>query len=101
MRDSHLWLVGSVVHVAAVLAPLGLALVLVAALGWLLRPRSRTTYWRGRPIELTDDSPTLGRRLYAAMFRRQSWLLRERDLEATHAEAALAAIVVVHLAVGH
>jgi hypothetical protein len=65
-----LWLVGSVVHVAAVLAPLGLALVLVAALGWLLRPRSRTTYWRGRPIELTDDSPTLGRRLYAAMFRR-------------------------------
>jgi hypothetical protein len=39
--------------------------------------------------------------VYAAMFRRQSWLLRERDLEATHAEAALAAIVVVHLAVGH
>jgi hypothetical protein len=77
VRDSHLWLVGSVVHVAAVLAPLG------------------------RPIELTDDSPTLGHRLYAAMFRRQSWLLPERDLEATHAEAALAAIVVVHLAVGH
>jgi hypothetical protein len=65
------WLIGTLFHVAAgVLVPVGLALLLLAALGWLVRPRTRTTYWRGRPVELTDDAPTLGHRLYKALFRR-------------------------------
>jgi hypothetical protein len=57
-------------HLAGVLVPLGLALLLVAALGWLVRPRTHTTDWRGRPIELTDTTPTLGHRIYKALFRR-------------------------------
>jgi hypothetical protein len=65
-----LWLIGTLVHLAAVLVPLGLALVLVAGLGWLVRPRTHTTYWRGRPIELSDSQPTLGHRMYTALFRR-------------------------------
>jgi hypothetical protein len=52
-----------------VLAPLGLALLLLAALGWLLRPRMRTVYWRGRPVEITDDAPTPGHRLYKTLFK--------------------------------
>ena len=64
------WLIGSVIHALAVLAPLGLVLLLIAALGWLIRPRTRTTYWRGRPIELTDDSRTAAHRLYRRVFRR-------------------------------
>jgi hypothetical protein len=64
------WLIGSLMHPLAVLAPLGLVLLLVAVLGWLVRPRTRTMYWRGRPIELTDDSHTAARRLYRAVFRR-------------------------------
>jgi cbb3-type cytochrome oxidase subunit 3 len=64
------WLIGSFVQVVALLVPIGLALLLVAAMGWLLRPRTRTMYWRGRAIELPDDSPALGRRLYRTLFRR-------------------------------
>jgi hypothetical protein len=64
------WIIGVLFSVAAVLVPIGLALVAVAGLGWLVRPRTRTVYWRQRPIELTDDSDTLGHRFYRAMFRR-------------------------------
>jgi hypothetical protein len=65
-----IWLIGTLIHVAGVLIPLGLAFLLVAALGWVVRPRTHTGYWRGRPIELTDDRPTLGHRMYKALFRR-------------------------------
>jgi hypothetical protein len=65
-----IWLVGTLMHVAGVLAPLGLTLVLVAGLGWLVRPRTHVAYWRGRPIELGDTRPTLGHRVYKALFRR-------------------------------
>ena len=65
-----IWLIGTLIHVAGVLAPVGLAFVLAAGLGWLVRPRTHTAYWRGRPIELPDDAPTLGHRLYKALFRR-------------------------------
>jgi hypothetical protein len=65
-----IWLIGSVLHIAAVLVPLGLGLLLVAGIGWLVRPRTHTAYWRGRPIELTDTRPTLGHRMYTALFRR-------------------------------
>jgi cbb3-type cytochrome oxidase subunit 3 len=63
------WLIATAFHPLAVLAPIGLALLLIAAVGWLLRPRTRTTYWRGRPIDLTDDAPTFGHRLYYTVFR--------------------------------
>jgi hypothetical protein len=65
-----LWLIGILIHAAGVLVPLGLAFLLVAALGWVVRPRTHTGYWRGRPIELTDDRHTLGHRMYKALFRR-------------------------------
>ena len=51
-----LWLVGAVLHPLALLAPLGLVLLLVAGTAYLLRPRSHTMYWRGRQIDL-DDGP--------------------------------------------
>jgi hypothetical protein len=67
-----IWLIGKLVlaPMAGVLVPLGVALLLLAAVGWLIRPRTRTTYWRGRPIELVDDVPTAGHRVYKALFRR-------------------------------
>jgi hypothetical protein len=65
-----IWLIGSLIHVAGVLVPLGLALLLVAGVGWLVRPRTHTAYWRGRPIELTDTQATLGHHIYKALFRR-------------------------------
>jgi hypothetical protein len=63
------WLIGSFVQLLSVLVPIGLALLLVAALGWLVRPRTRTMYWRGRAIELPDESQALGHRLYRMIFR--------------------------------
>jgi hypothetical protein len=65
-----LWLIGRLIPMAGALVPFGLALLLLAGVGWLLRPRTHTAYWRGRPIELTDDAPTVGHRLYRALFRR-------------------------------
>src|SRR5712691_10339425 len=68
-----IWLIGAFIlqiHVAGVLVPLGLALLLVAGVGWLVRPRTQTMYWRGRQIELSDTRPTLGHRLSKAVFRR-------------------------------
>jgi hypothetical protein len=63
-----LWLVGALLHPLAILVPIGLVLVGVAGLGYLLRPRTRTMYWRGRRIEL-DDDPKPVHRLYRAVFR--------------------------------
>jgi hypothetical protein len=64
-----LWIIGAVIHAASILVPIGLALLLVAGIGWLVRPRSHTMYWRGREIQLDDEPTTLGR-LYRAIFRR-------------------------------
>ena len=64
------WAIGALLPFAAVLLPIGLAIMALAGLGWLVRPRTRTVYWRQRPIELTDDSDTLGHRMYRAIFRR-------------------------------
>ena len=60
-------LVGALVHLT-LLAPIGIALLVVAGIGQLIRPRSREMYWRGRRIEL-DDSPSAAHRLYRAVFR--------------------------------
>jgi hypothetical protein len=65
-----IWLIGALIHAAGVLVPVGLALLLVAGVGWLLRPRTQTMYWRGRQIELGDTRATLSHRVYKALFRR-------------------------------
>jgi hypothetical protein len=61
------WLVGALVHLA-LLAPLGVALLILAGIGQLIRPRSREMYWRGRRIML-DDRPSAAHRFYRAVFR--------------------------------
>ena len=45
-----------------------LALLVVAGLSLLIRPRARTMYWRGRLIELNDE-PSVGERLYRLIYR--------------------------------
>ena len=61
------WLVGALLHLA-LLAPLGVALLILAGIGQLIRPRSREMYWRGRRIML-DDQPSAAHRIYRAVFR--------------------------------
>jgi hypothetical protein len=63
------WLIGLFIHSLAILVPIGLALLLVAGLGQLVRPRSRTMYWRGRQIDLGDE-PSPVARLYRLIFKR-------------------------------
>jgi hypothetical protein len=55
-------------HALGVLMPVGLALLLVAGVAQLLKPRTRRMYWRDRWIEL-DDRPTAATRLYRAVFK--------------------------------
>jgi hypothetical protein len=62
-----IWLVGALLHIAF-LAPLGIAILVVAGIGQLIRPRSREMYWRGRRFEL-DDEPSAAHKLYRAVFR--------------------------------
>ena len=63
------WLVGAVIHPLALLAPLGLVLLLVAGVAYVLRPKRRTMYWRGRQIDLDDDRGP-ARQLYHMLFKR-------------------------------
>ncbi len=63
------WLVGALVSVVHVLATVGLILLLVAGIGYLIRPRSRTMYWRGRQLDL-GDQPGANQRIYRAIFKR-------------------------------
>jgi hypothetical protein len=63
------WLVGAFFHPLAILAPIGIALLLVAGVAYLLRPKKHTMYWRGREIDL-DDNPSASTRLYRALFKR-------------------------------
>ncbi|HEY2596322.1 MAG TPA: hypothetical protein VGK33_20710 [Chloroflexota bacterium] len=64
-----LWAVGALIHPLALLAPIGIVLLLAAGIAYLLRPRTQTMYWRGRRIELNDRQGA-GRRLYSTFFRR-------------------------------
>lgn len=64
-----LWALGAVVHPLALLAPIGIVLLLVAGVAYLLRPRAQTMYWRGRQIEL-NDRHSASERLYHLVFRR-------------------------------
>ena len=61
------WLVGALVHLS-LLVPLGVALLVVAGIGQLIRPRSREMYWRGRRIDL-DPSRSWPHRLYRLVYR--------------------------------
>jgi hypothetical protein len=62
-----IWLVGALVHLS-LLAPIGIALLLLAGIGQLIRPRSHEMYWRGRRIQLDDDR-SVAHRIYRAVFR--------------------------------
>ena len=62
------WLLGALLHPLAILAAIGLLLLAVAAVGYLLRPRTQTMYWRGRRIEL-DNKTSTRHRLYYSIFR--------------------------------
>ncbi len=63
------WLVSALIPGLHVLAPVGLLLLLVAGVGYLIRPRSRTMYWRGRQIDLGDE-PGAAQRVYRTLFKR-------------------------------
>jgi hypothetical protein len=64
-----IWLVGALVPVVHILATVGLALLLVAGIGYLIRPRARTMYWRGRQLDL-GAQPGTTQRIYRAIFKR-------------------------------
>jgi hypothetical protein len=64
-----LWLLGAIVHPLAVLTPLGLVLLLVAGAAYLLRPRRRTMYWRGRELDLSAE-PGPREQLYHLLFKK-------------------------------
>jgi len=63
------WLIGAVVHPLAILAPVGLILLLVAGAAYLVRPKKHTMYWRGREIDLDDDR-SRAEQLYRMVFKR-------------------------------
>jgi hypothetical protein len=63
-----LCMVALIFHALGVLMPLGVALLVVAAVGQLLKPHTRRMYWRDRWIEL-DGEPSAATRLYRAVFK--------------------------------
>jgi hypothetical protein len=64
------WLIGALVHpLAALLVPLGIALLLLAGVAYLVRPKRHTMYWRGREIDLADSRGAADQ-LYHLIFRR-------------------------------
>ncbi len=63
------WLVGAVLPGLHILTTLGLIFLLVAGVGFVIRPRARTMYWRDRKIDL-GDAPVPGQRFYRAAFKR-------------------------------
>jgi len=63
------WLVGAIIHPLAILAPIGLLLLLVAGVAYLLRPKRQSMYWRGREIDLDDDRGPVAQ-VYRLLFRR-------------------------------
>lgn len=64
-----MWLVGALIPGLHILAPVGVLLLLLAGVGYLIRPRSRTMYWRGRQLDL-GDQPGPAQRVYRAIFKR-------------------------------
>ena len=64
-----IWVVGALFQPLAILAPVGLVLLLIAGVAYLLRPKQQTLYWRGRRIDLNDGRGA-GHQLYHTFFRR-------------------------------
>jgi hypothetical protein len=64
-----LWLIAAVIHPLALLGPLGILLLVLAGLAYVCRPRTRSMYWRGRHIDLEDDS-SVAAHVYRLFFRR-------------------------------
>ncbi len=62
-----IWLIGALIHPFAILAPIGIVLLLLAGVAYLLRPRNHTMYWRGRRIDLDNGGP--GQRAYHVFFK--------------------------------
>jgi hypothetical protein len=63
------WVLGAVFHPLAILAPLGVVLLLLAGVAYLLRPKSQSMYWRGRRIDLADSRGP-GQQVYHLFFKR-------------------------------
>ena len=63
------WLVSVVIHPLAILAPLGILLLVLAGLAYLLRPKTQTMYWRGRRIDLNEHPAGPAQRLYRQVFK--------------------------------
>ena len=63
-----LWLLALVIHPLGILGPIGVMLVIVAAVAYLLRPRRQTMYWRGRVLDV-GGPPSATERLYHTLFR--------------------------------
>ena len=63
------WLIGAIFHPLAVLAPVGVVLLLLSGVAYLLRPKSQSMFWRGRRIELNEQGGP-GRQLYHVFFKR-------------------------------
>ena len=64
------WLAGVVIHPLAVLAPIGVVLLILAGLAYLVRPKAQTMYWRGRQIDLNENPSSPVQRLYRQVFKR-------------------------------
>ena len=63
------WLIGFLFHPLAILAPLGIVLLVLAGVAYLMRPKSQTMYWRGRRIEL-DNGHSPAKQVYHTFFKR-------------------------------
>ena len=68
LAGAGLWLAGFLLPPVGFLSLIGIALLVVAGLSLLIRPRNREMYWRGRRMEL-GGGPSLGERLYRAIYR--------------------------------
>jgi hypothetical protein len=62
------WIVGALFHPLAILAPVGVLLLLVAGIAYLVRPRTQTMYWRGRKIDLDGERGPV-QRAYLMLFK--------------------------------
>ena len=53
-----LLLIGLMTHAGWLVVGIGVALMIAAGVMSAARPRTKVTYWRGRRIELTEESST-------------------------------------------